>query len=354
MTIDMKSITHISSILLSALILLGLGTTSCIEELENQVPVSGQLVINGQFSNSEGLRQISILRINSITGAGTLLPADARIYRDGTDPLDLIEIEPGILRPPQGYVFEEGRAYFVELDVEGQVYRSKPQIIQPKLSTDSISYEVRDERNDERRPGEPILFRKIKFSAFVDLPDVNERTAYYRWVVDEAWQFIGLGQGNVCYVEEDITTNGYQVASNTVPGAKVGLVGIPVLDQSLDFSFEHVHYVNVYLHSVDAETFDYYEKNQRLVGIDGTIYDEIPGEIESNVINVDRPEEKVSGWVEFFQADTLRLKVIGNQINAPVPQQCNIPPGGTPPNRCLDCGGTYGQNTRIKPFYWED
>ena len=350
----MKKITHISSILLTVLILLGWGTSSCIEELENQVPVSGQLLINGQFSNSEGLRQITIQRINSITGGGALLSAEARIFRDGTDPLDLIEIEPGRLRPPQGYVFEEGREYFVEVELDGQFYRSKPQIIQPILRTDSISFEVREEKNDERRPGEPILFRKIKFSAFVDLPDVNEGAAYYRWVVDEAWQFIGLGQGNDCYIQEDISTNAYQVASNTVPGAKVGLVGIPVLDQSLDISFEHKHYVNVYLHSVDAATFDYYEKNLRLVGIDGTIYDEIPGEIESNIINVDEPDEKVSGWVEFFQADTLRLKLTGNEINAPIPQQCNIPPGGTPSNRCLDCGGTYGQSSRIKPFYWED
>lgn len=350
----MKNITHISNLLLAALILLGWGMNSCIEELENQVPVSGQLLINGQFSNSNGLREITIQRINSITGSGALLPSEARIFRDGTDPLDLIEIEPGRLRPPQGYVFEEGREYFVEVELDGEFYRSKPQIIQPILRTDSISFEVREEKNDERRPGEPILFRKIKFSAFVDLPDVNEQLAYYRWVVDEAWQFIGLGQGNVCYVEEDITTNAYQVASNTVPGAKVGLVGIPVLDQSLDFSFEHQHYINVYLHSVDAATFDYYEKNLRLVGIDGTIYDEIPGEIESNIVNVDKPDEKVSGWVEFFQADTLRLKLTGNQINAPIPQQCNIPPGGTPSNRCLDCGGTYGQSSRIKPFYWED
>ena len=350
----MKNIRHISTLLFAALILLGWGMSSCIEELENQVPVSGQLLINGQFSNSNGLRQITIQRINSITGGGALLPAEARIFRDGTDPLDLIEIEPGRLRPPQGYVFEEGREYFVEVELDGQFYRSKPQTIQPILRTDSISFEVREEKNDERRPGEPILFRKIEFSAFVDLPDVNERPAYYRWVVDEAWQFIGLGQGNVCYVEEDITTNGYQVASNTVPGAKVGLVGVPVLDQSLDISFEHQHYINVYLHSVDAATFDYYEKNLRLVGIDGTIYDEIPGEIESNIINVDKPDEKVSGWVEFFQADTLRLKLTGNQINAPIPQQCNIPPGGTPSNRCLDCGGTYGQSSRIKPFYWED
>lgn len=350
----MNRLTHISKILFSALILLGLGLFSCIEELENQVPVSGQLVISGQFSNSDSLRQISIQRINSITGSGAALSASGRIYRDGTDPTELVEVETGILRAPQTYVFEEGREYFVEINLENQVYRSKAQLVQPLLHTDSISFEVREERNDDRRPGEPILFRKIEFSAYVDLPDVNERQAYYRWVVDEAWLFIGLGVGSICYVQENITNNPYQVISNTVPGAKVGLVGVPVLDHDLDFSFEHQHYINVYLHSVDAATFDYYEKNQRLIGIDGTIYDEIPGEIESNILNVDRPNEKVRGWVEFFLADTLRLKVLGSQIPAPVPQQCNVPPGANPPNRCLSCPGTYGITSIEKPFYWED
>ncbi|MEM6803021.1 MAG: DUF4249 family protein, partial [Bacteroidota bacterium] len=328
--------------------------SSCIEELENPSPEFTQLFINGQLSNSDGLREITVSNINSFTGEGSPLEASGKIFRDGQDPLDLEVLSTGTLRPPQGYMFEAGREYFVEISLaDGRVITSEPQIILPPLKTDSISFAVREDRNDERRPGEPIVFRKIEFFAHIDLADLSERQQYFRWVIDEAWLMIGLGQGNICYVEESIRENPYQVASNTTPGAKVGEVKISVLDNPLDFSFEHEHYINVYTHSLDASSYDFYAKNLRLTDINGSLYDEIPGQIEGNLRNVDDPEEKVTGWVEFFLADTLRLKVFGRDINALVPQQCDIAPGATPPLRCTSCVNVYGIETRDPPFYWE-
>lgn len=129
---------------------------------------------------------------------------------------------------------------------------------------------------------------------------------------------------------------------------------VSILKQALDFSFEHTHYVNAYLHSIDAKTYDFYNKTERILNAGGTIYDEVPGRIESNITNQETPEERIGGWVEFFLPDTFRFKIRGSQIPVPVPLQCDPPPGVQPSGRCLSCAGFYGQDSRTPPDYWED
>ncbi|MEM6804355.1 MAG: DUF4249 family protein [Bacteroidota bacterium] len=349
--------------------LLGLGIcmfifSSCIEELIKTQELNGTLVISGQLSNSEKFREILVLNVIDNLGAGDSLDAEVSLYRDGQLWLDLDQMGPGRYRLPETARIEEGKAYFIEVLLDDETYRSQEQLVAPKASTDTISYRVLSEAEfiqENREATEPIVLKGIEFSAHINLPTINDGEVYYRWVVDEVWSFIESNKTDTCYVREAIETNTFSLLSNTDSDILTGDVKIPIMRQGLDKSFHYQHYINAYMHSIDKRTYEYYSQVKRLDGTSGTIYDEVPGPIEGNIRRLDNPNIKPSGFVEFFLADTFRLRLRRDFIPSNVPDQCWDIPGGGPcppdpmvPCKCLECEAICGEDALTPPDYWVD
>ena len=362
----MKRISIIGKLFLSLLLALQL---SCVSQLENPLNLEPQLVISGQFSNSPGSRVIRVLSVEGLDGKGTQLEASGSIYKDGQVFAELEVNEDGDLELPANFVVEEGAAYFAEVITNGNnVYRSEPQVVQPKLETESISFEFEEDIESSRFLGLTVNRSRIEFFAHVNLPDPQVEKRYYRWVVDEAWNYIESNQDDTCYLANTIFDNTSSLVTNASGLLQNGEARVSILDKRLDNTFAHTHFINVYLHSLDAKTFEFYEKSQRLTSGTGTIYDEVPGPFRGNLSNVADAEEVVLGWVEFFLADTLRYRVRRDEINTSVPTQCDDIPGGgpcppqipppggglPPPCQCNACAAVLGQDALNPPDYWVD
>lgn len=353
----------------------------CVTKLDNPLALEPQLVINGVFNNSEGQRQLAILLVEDLDGEGQRVEASANIYKDGQLSAELIKNAEGNLELPQDYVIEEGAEYFIEvLTDEGKIYRSPPQVVAPKLKAEEISWEVTEDIEEQRFSRTPAIIRStIQFFAHATLPDPEVEKRYYRFVVDESWNFIESpasslmdSVSNTCYLNTQITDFPASLLTNASSLLEAGEVRKMVALRDFDNSFAEIHYFNVYTHSLDAKTFEFYQKSERLTSGTGTIYDEVPGPFRGNVSNVDDPEEVVLGWVEFFVSDTLRLRTTGTmfrELRFTVPTQCDqtgnnpgpcppqIPPpgGGLPPAcQCLDCDRVLGIDAFNPPFYWEE
>lgn len=352
----------------------------CVTQLENPLALEPQLVISGTFNNSAGQRQLTVQLVDDLDGNGQKLDATASIYKDGQLSVDLIKNASGDLELPADYVIEEGAEYFVEVMTNGdQVYRSPPQVVAPKLQAEEISWEVTEDIEQQRFSRTPAIIRStIKFFAHATLPDPEVEKRYYRFTVDESWNFIESPASggmdtvqNICYLNTQITDFPASLLTNSSNLLQEGEVRKEIALRDFDNSFAEIHYFNVYTHSLDAKTFEFYEKSERLTSGTGTIYDEVPGPFRGNVSNIGDPEEVVLGWVEFFLADTLRLRTEGQmfrELRLTVPDQCNqtgeagpcppqIPPpgGGLPPAcQCLDCDRVLGTEAFIPPFYWEE
>ena len=349
--------------------LLGLGMcmfifSSCIDELINTQALNGTLVISGQLSNSEKFREVLVLNVTDNLGAGDSLDAEVSLYKDGQLWLDFTQVGPGRYRLPESAKIEADNSYFIEVLLADELYRSQEQLVAPKASTDTISYRVLSEAEfsqEDREATEPIVLKGIEFSAHFNLPPVNEGEVYYRWVVDECWSFVESNKTDTCYVREAIESNTFSLLSNTDPDVQTGEVKIPIMRQALDKSFHYQHYVNAYIHSVDQSTYEYYSKVKRLDGTSGTIYDEVPGPIDGNITNLNDPDIKPSGFVEFFLADTFRFRLKRDFIPSNVPDQCWDIPGGGPcppdptvPCKCLACEAICGEDSKTPPDYWID
>lgn len=340
---------------------------SCTELLENPLDVKPQLVINGQFNNSLGQRQLSVLLVDKLDGKGTKIVATGSIYKDGQLSVDLVQNIDGDLELPPSYTIEAGAEYFVEvITPENKVYRSFPQVVQPKFETDTVSFLVEEDIESSGFFGVAVNRSTIEFFAHVDLPEPEQEKRYYRWVVDEAWNFIESNKDDTCYLSNTIFDNPASVVTNASSFLQSGEARVSVLKRKLDKSFAYTHFVNIYLHSLDARTFEFYEKAERLTSGTGTIYDEVPGPFRGNISNTDDPEEVVLGWVEFFLSDTLRYKLQRDFIDNLVPTQCDDIPGGgpcppqipppggglPPPCQCNACWAVLGNDALNPPDYW--
>lgn len=358
-------------ILVIVLVLAGLA--SCVTQLENPLDLEPQLVISGIFNNSDGQRQLSVLLVEDLDGQGQRLEATGSIYKDGQLSVELIKNATGELELPAGYKIEEGAEYYVEVVTNGnQVYRSIPQVVQPKLGVDNITYEVTEDIQQQRFSRTPAIIRStIKFFANVNLPSPEVEKRYYRFVVDESWDFHESPESDtICYLYTQIEDFPASLLTNASNLLQTGDVRKAVAIRAFDNSFAETHYFNLYSHSLDPRTFEFYAKSERLTSGTGTIYDEVPGPFRGNISNTGDPEEVVLGWIEFFVADTLRLRLQGDDLradNLTVPTQCNQtgetgpcppqipPPGGGPPPpcQCKDCQIVLGEDALNPPFYWE-
>ncbi|MEM6803022.1 MAG: DUF4249 family protein [Bacteroidota bacterium] len=350
-----------------------LGLSACVTQIDTPVAIEPQLVINGSFNNSAGQRRVRVLLVEDLDGRGQVLDATGSIYKNGQLSAELVKKANGDLELPEGYMIEEGAEYFVEVVTNGdQVYRSIPQVVPQKLETEEVTWEVTEDIDRPTFRGDPIIRSTIEFFAHVTLPDAEVEKRYYRWVLDESWNYKESPiSDTTCYLSNPITEYSASLLTNASNLLTVGEARKSIVVRDFDNSFAEIHYINVYLHSLDARTYEFYEKSERLTSGTGTIYDEVPGPFRGNVSNTANPEEVVLGWVEFFLADTLRARIEGDELramNLTVPTQCNQtgepgpcppqipPPGGglPPPCQCIDCQLVLGEDALNPPFYWEE
>lgn len=358
---------------LIALIGVVLILASCVTEIQFDTEVENFLVIGGVISNSPTEKVITVSRTTGVGTQPAPVQATGQVFKDGAPWRELDILAPGELALPAFLDIEEGASYVIEIITEdGSTYRSEPQVVQPLLKTENLSFDVSTRVSGINFEGNPIFRRFVDVYATVTIPAPSgaDIRPNYRWQVDESWLVEEIPNAIEnpdlinCYVTNSVGEFPSTVLNieDISAGESIVLVAIRLLDTS----FRKRHYFNVYLHSIDTRAVQYYQNSQRLVSNNGTIYDEVPALVKGNLFNVDDPSERVLGYVEFSLSDTTRLAIDYGQINEEVFYYCEdsddpcpqlpLPQGGTTRANCecFECDSIYGQQTRQRPFYWED
>lgn len=348
--------------------------TACVDPLEfSQVSEDEFVLINGVISNSPGERTITVSRGLGIDSK-EFTPIDVRgnIYRDGQlwDQLAVQGI--GELYVPFNLKLEEGRSYEIEIMTpDNEVFRSNPKTIQPRAFMDSLSFETERRFSGVNFSGLPKTDMFVDIFAHVNLP-AGDENEYYRWQVDGTFSFIEVARtGNpndpieTCYISHFISENPSSVLSSEglAAGDARHLVNSRVADQS--FLFRHI--INVYLHSTDRESYEYYERAIRLSSGSGSLYDEVPSPLKGNVIKTEGNPETVLGYIDFSLADTMRISLAKGKLGVSISNVCEsltpcrarpaIPGGGNvDPIYCIcwDCNLALPNATLIPPFFWDE
>ncbi len=333
------------------ILLLFFFSNSCISEIAFDAGDQEAMVISGVMTNSIGERTIYLSRVKGLKAQSNAIDASGAIYKNGELEAELIQIRLGELAAPFSFRVEEGATYHIEItSADSQVYQSKPQLVPPKIKTDSLSFKLSSRREGFNSLGIPINIWFVDLYAHINVP-AQEGTRYYKWQIDESWSFESTRW--TCYLSKSVRENPAIVVSSA--NLARGSVPIRIASVELDDSFLFKHYFNAYLHAIDEASFEFYDKAQRLSNISGNLYDELPAPLQGNVFLSSGEDELVLGNVEFSLADTARLPIDYNELGRQLFNVCNTPsPCPTfGPCACVDCASVFGFASVAKPFYWE-
>jgi len=354
-------------------LLTGLLFTACVEPLSFEVNTDSEFVlVNGVISNSPDERTIQVFRGKGIDKK-EFVPINVRgnIYRDGQLWDQLAVQGTGVLYVPFNLKLEENHTYEIEITTpENEVFRSKPQTVQAKVQMDSLSFEVERRFSGTNFSGLPQSDWFVDIFSHISLPN-NDKINYYRWQVDGTFSFIEIEQtGNpqdiisTCYISHYVSENPTSVLSSE--GLATGPIKRLVNSRIIDESFLFRHILNVYLHAIDRETFEYYDRAIRLTSGSGSLYDEVPAPLQGNVIKTEGAPETVLGYIDFSLADTLRIDLSKGVLEVPIANVCETirpcptraQPGGTPlpplPCKCWDCNLIFPNSSLFPPFFWDE
>lgn len=330
---------------------------SCKTEIQLDTEFESFVVIGGVITNSSLERIISVTATDGL-GQPTPVGASGSLFKNGVKVRALDLIGTGQLVVPDRVKIEEGAEYFVEIETaDGNIYRTEPQVVAQRRKTDSLSFGISQRVVGENSTGSPRLGPFVDIYAHVEVEDGNglRPKPNFRWQVDEAWEVRETGgELRTCYPNNPV----WEFPSSLLAArnAQIGSNSVLVASRKIDDSFLHKHYFNVYLHPIDARASEYYRQIERLVSDKGTIYDEILALVKGNVFNVDKPEERVMGYVEFSLADTVRISITRSQTRQQILDFCTEledPCGFSEKCRCFDCEAVYGTRSLNRPAYWE-
>jgi hypothetical protein len=354
------------------LLFIAILSSGCVSEYEffPEKNAKGVIVVSGVISNSPENRRISIRRFSDLDTSSAVIFATGSVFKNDQFVAELIPDSVGNLAFPASFIIEEGASYHVEITTDDHIsMKTKPEVIQPIWKADSMSFSIERRVFGTNAGGGPNYEWFVDVFTYVRMPYANEGTRLLRTQMDEVWSVPEVRSPRdpandilrVCYPREDVTQNSSLVinTSEFVPG---DMVPFRIASNMIDKSFLHKHYFNLYLHSITEEAYDYFAAAERLINVEGNIYDEIPAPLTGNVYNTDVDGENVYGFVEFSLADTIRLGIEYNELGRSIFDYCQqnwacsstALPGSLPPCYCLDCHLVYGFESLYKPPYWED
>ncbi|NVK49045.1 MAG: DUF4249 domain-containing protein [Cyclobacteriaceae bacterium] len=269
----------------------------------------------------------------------------------------LNQIEPGKYMLPRDVKIREDVSYFVEIQIDGRVYRSEPEQMPQAVGEDQLSYTF--SRGNFKGAPETAF---ISIISDVQLP-VTEMPYFLRWDVDEAYYWNLTFFPNPfnkappdCYVfdfpdPERITLfNGENAPSSGKGGSQI------VAERIVDESFLSRHYFNVRQVSTSRESHDYWRRIRELVNNSGSVFDTPPAPVRGNLYNISDPDEIVLGYFEVVRVSQRRIYTTRADVPFFLPEVCTYDPNrplDKYPKTCLRCS-EFPNSTNETPHWWFD
>ncbi len=330
----------------------------CISEIDIAEKGEKRLIIGGVISNSPGERSIRVQETNGLDTLAVPVNANGVILKNGEVWANLASPQTGELVLPTEYQLKEGDSYQAEISTsDGRVFRSFPQIVQPKFQPDSLSFQITTQSTPQE-DGSTEFAWVVQLFAHLSLAEADLPSAFFRWQIDNSWSFRDW-RDTLCYLTESVRDFDPVILS----GRKVrpGIQQILVASRPLGAPFIETYYFNSYLHTVDSSAYEYYDKSLRLVQNQGAIFDEVPAAIQGNVREIadNGAQLEAIGFIEFSLADTTRLRINRGDFTFQLTNPCDgwvCNPFDTV-CLCEDCGKWFEAKENIEtetpPTYWK-
>lgn len=341
------------------LLLILLGYWSCIEEIE--FDISGNqpsIVVNGLISSE--LQEYTIkINESSVLGLGTdnitepISGATVRVVEAGGTDIQFIEDidEPGSYRATmQGQV---GSTYHVEIDLaSGENIVSNPTTILAPIDIDSIFIRV-DEESGLNASGNSEVIANVVSGVSATIPSTGPRP-FLRYRVLGEYEFQELAPGLLfprrCFIKDFLDFNNLAlINTNDISGNQIP--NTDVVRTTLNQRFNVIYGFGITQYRISEQEFTYWSQVDKLINIDGTLFDPPPANIIGNLQNTTNPDVQIQGYFSVVSESFDRQFVETGRLGHFVQTKCTGFTFRENPPDCADC--TIISNSSLdKPSYW--
>lgn len=359
---------------LSVWVFILLGFSSCVDQINFPLEKAKteRLIVSGLFTDLEGPHFVFLSQTTSQAreplfsgGYFTLNDkprpvSNARVTLQSPERGQMgqfVEVRPGTYEMRGKYAPQEEMKFFVQIEIEGKIYRSEVQQMPTTIGSDSLSFSFERTRLEDNPDAAQVVIRTE-----ATLP--NQLGDYYlRWLVDEAffWDLtffpnpFNTPPPN-CIVFDFPDPERIPLINGNLlnkPGGKANLV---VAQRLVDQSFLSRHYFNVQQLSITKETYDYWRKVREVVNNTGSVFDSPPAAIRGNVYNVADEEEVVLGYFEVAKSKVTRIYTTRADVPYFLEKVCEYIPNKRRDQyepTCLSCS-VFPNSTSEYPDWWFD
>ena len=324
--------------------------TSCEEIIEFDTENDGgDLVVFGRFTN-----QLE----NNVVSVGITAPFDGPVIpirfaevvvkdENGNREIYAETSEEGVYKPRSLTLpITPGEKYFLEVCTpNGRMYRSELQTMPSDSGQDSTYFDLEEESFITSR-GQEINQLMVKILLDSDIDRSTIQQPFYRWDVEEVYSFqeaqlplskFPFWTWKTCYITNPVDAQRFFLFDGTRLNND-NIRGLEIASRPADGTFLTRHYFNVFRYSLNFESFDYWRKVSQLTERVGSVFDNPPARLPSNILNVENSDEVVFGFFEVSAVSTSRVLVSRNDIPFLIEAPCAIPPEvNTIPVGCFNC-----------------
>lgn len=339
---------------------------SCIESIEFDTGTNESvLVIDGKFTNYQGDQ---VIRLSRTTDFGESVNDPVRnaiikiIRGDGLEAFYKESVAGNYLLPRNVMPAITNAKYKLEITLsDGSMYQSANQRMPALVEADSAFYAVETQTN----VSEINIINEFKvINVYVSTPIPQNEKAYFRWEVDEAFEFWeqpcgGLHVPKACYFGEKPETQNILLFDNEdFVGSTLNPIRVAQNRPIVDYKYLFTHYFNIYQHRISKEAYDYWQDIQLIANQTGTIFDPPPAGIPGNVFNVEDEDELILGFFEVASVDTVRTYTIRSflaeefQLNYYCTGRIFGFLARNSPSACCACQTLQESMLPGRPYYW--
>ncbi len=265
--------------------------------------------------------------------------------------------KPGTYELPYFGGLVAGESYYVEISVEGRVYRSEPELFNSIIGTDKLSYTF-DRGVFKNQPETGF----ISIQTEVTLPE-QVGDYYLRWDVDEVYFWDLTFFPNpfnkappLCFVYDFPDPERITLLNGDLLNRPGGVSTQVVAERIVDQSFLSRHYFNIRQTSISKPAYEYWRKVRELVNNTGSVFDTPPAPIRGNVNNVNDADEVVLGYIEIANVDVTRIFTTKADVPFFIEEVCTYSPTrrlDDYPKTCLFCS-EFKNSSGEYPLWWFD
>ncbi len=302
-----------------------LSLTACLDPIKFKFEgQTSHLVVFSNFSSKRGEQLVRLSRSVPFDSPYKVYVKNARVYiTSGAGELfEFYHRESGAYYANEGVQVIPGETYVLHIEVDGEVYESKPAkapTLDESVTIQDILMEVDNKPviipgEKELRTLEGFMF-KANYQDKAGIPNFTRWSYYREYEVDtQPWNFIDYfcPRGcprpapksccQHCYVtnkEEFFTVSNDRLTDGRL------VQNVPIVFMQFYQLMNTRMKLSLYLHNISEEAYIYYKALEAQAESSGTMLDPPPTEVISNMFNVNNAEEQVIG---FFEVSTIDEK----------------------------------------------